>query len=109
MRSMLAVVCLLVPIAAAAQGVQTGTLRGTVITADGLTLPGATVTIASPALQGQRDAVTETSGDYTFRGLPPGEYEVTFALSGMTTLQRKATVPLGGATEINVTMAPAAV
>src|SRR4051794_37437380 len=37
-----------------AQGVQTGTITGTVQSADGLSLPGVTVTAASPSLQGQR-------------------------------------------------------
>ena len=35
-----------------AQGVQTGTLTGTVLTADESPLPGTTVSVASPALQG---------------------------------------------------------
>ena len=34
----------------AAQGVQTGEVSGTVSSSDGLTLPGATITVAGPAL-----------------------------------------------------------
>ena len=55
-----------------AQGVQTGTLRGTVKDQQGLPLPGATITATSPALQGERTAVTDTEGAYLFRALPPG-------------------------------------
>src|SRR3982751_3246228 len=64
-----------------AQGVQTGTITGTVQSADGLSLPGVTVTAASPALQGQRTAVTDVNGVYIIRGLPPGTYTVAFELS----------------------------
>ena len=39
----------------AAQGVQTGTIRGTVTDQQNLPLPGVTVTISSPALQGADD------------------------------------------------------
>ena len=43
-----------------AQGVQTGTIRGVVRDAQGLAVPGVTVTATSPALQGPRVAVTDT-------------------------------------------------
>src|SRR5512146_2407394 len=73
-----------------AQGTQTGILRGTVTTADKLSLPGATVTIKSPALQGERTAVTESDGTFLFRGIPPGVYTITFEMSGMATMQKTA-------------------
>src|SRR5215217_5430032 len=38
---------------ASAQGLQVSTLSGTVSSADGAVLPGATVTLTSPALQGE--------------------------------------------------------
>ena len=56
-----------------AQGVQTGTVRGTIADPQGAPLPGVTVTITSPALQGQRTAVSDTAGTYSFTQLPPGE------------------------------------
>src|SRR5687767_9213468 len=90
--------------AATGQGVQTGNIRGTVTTADGLTAPGATVTLTSPALQGERLAVTEEHGAYTFAAVPPGDYSVKFALSGMTTERRQVAVPLGGFAQVDVTM-----
>ena len=43
---------------AAAQGQQTGTLQGTVLDSSGLALPGVTVTVTSPALQGERLTVS---------------------------------------------------
>ena len=65
------------------QGLQTGVITGTVTTPDGLSLPGATVTVASPALQGTRTAATDVNGNYVIRGLPPGDYTVTVEMNGM--------------------------
>src|SRR6185295_8983279 len=53
-----------------AQGLQTSTLTGTASASDGSALPGATVTLSSPALQGDRSTTTDANGNYVFRGLP---------------------------------------
>ena len=88
----------------AAQGVQTGQLVGSVKTSDGQKLPGATVTVASPALQGTRDQVTDENGDYSFKGLPNGAYTVTVSMSGLTTVEQKSVVPLGGIARVDATL-----
>ena len=49
--------------AALAQGRQTGTVRGSVVDAQGLVMPGVTVTVRSPALQGARTVVTDINGN----------------------------------------------
>ena len=91
--------------AAWAQGVQTGTLTGTVVDQSGLVLPGVTVTASSPAMQGVRVTVTEGNGQYSLPGLPPGTYTVVFELQGMATVTREnAVVPLGGAATVNATL-----
>jgi hypothetical protein len=90
---------------AAAQGTQTGTLVGNVKSSDGSALPGVTVTIKSPALQGERTAVTDTTGAYIFRGLPPGTYTVSFGLTGFAAAERRMDVALGGTAELNQTRA----
>ena len=64
-----------------AQGVQTGSIRGTVVDQQDLALPGVTVTISSPALQGQRETVTATDGTYAFLALPAGDYQIGFDIS----------------------------
>ena len=87
-----------------AQGEQTGTIRGTVKDQQGLALPGATVTATSPALQGDRTAVSATDGTFLFRAVPPGTYALKFELSGMVPVQKTADVPLGGVAQIDVTM-----
>jgi hypothetical protein len=72
----------------------TGTLSGH--TTDGkAALPGVTVTVASPAMQGVRTTVTGDSGDYIFTFLPPGEYQVKFELQGFETIE--TTVRINGA------------
>jgi hypothetical protein len=92
-----------------AQGVQTGIVRGTVRDSQGLAVPGVTVTVTSPALQGERTAVTDEEGAYVIRLLPAGEYKVQYSLSGFAPIERQTIVPLGGAAEDNVTMRPAGV
>jgi hypothetical protein len=92
-----------------AQGVQTGSIRGVVHDDQGLAIPGVTVTVTSPAMQGTRVATTDTNGSYVFPTLPPGSYAVKFDLSGFSTISRTSTVPLGLVVEQNVTMKPAGV
>ena len=85
MKHLLGVFALLLVCSAtsAAQGVQTGMIRGTVKDQQGLALPGATITATSPALQGERTVVTDTDGNYVFRALPPGAYSLKVEMSGM--------------------------
>ena len=78
----LVLLALAVTATAWAQGNPTGAIRGAVTDPDGLAVPGVTVTVASPALQGVRVAVTSTNGDFLIPFLPPGEYAVTFELQG---------------------------
>src|SRR3954451_837208 len=65
-RSLFVLALLLVAASAIAQ--TTATINGTVTT-DGNALPGVTVTLASPAMQGTRTAVTGAAGGYTFNGI----------------------------------------
>ena len=91
---------------ARAQGVQTGTITGTVQSADGLSLPGVTVTASSPALQGLRTAVTDVNGVYIMRGLPPGRYTVAFELASFKPASKEnIELTVGGTVEASQTMA----
>jgi len=83
---------------------QTGSISGKVLGADGGPLPGVTVEARSTVLPGPRVSVTGTNGDYQLPALPPGEYTVTFTLSGMQTVTRKADVLLAQDVAINATM-----
>jgi hypothetical protein len=83
----------------------TGSIFGIVSGTDGSPLPGVTVTISSPSLQGTRSVTTSAAGEYTFPLLPPGEYRVESAISGFETqLRDRVVVSLNKQTKINVTM-----
>jgi hypothetical protein len=85
-----------------AQGVQTGTLRGQVLTADGQPASGAVITISSPALQGERSASADGNGTYAFGGLPPGAYIVQVRTGGAEIGRYEADVPLDGTATVDV-------
>lgn len=88
----------------------TGGLMGTVTDASGASLPGVTVDVRSPALQGVRNDITTSDGNYRFALLPPGVYEVTFVLDGFASESRRdVRVSLGKDTTIDVSLRPAAV
>jgi hypothetical protein len=92
-----------------AQGVQTGAIRGVVKDAQGLVVPGVTVTATSPALQGPRVAVTDTEGAFSVAALPAGDYTVTYELSGFTTATRKIVVPVGSTVNETMTLTAAGI
>ena len=95
---------------ALAQGVQTGTISGTLQSADGLPLPGVTVMATSPDLQGERLEVTDANGVYYVRGLLPGTYRVSFDLPGFQAASRDdVRVSVGAVATVDATMTLAAV
>jgi len=96
-------------LAAAAQGVQTGEVTGTVSSTDGLSLPGASVTVSGPALQGVRTVVSDANGNFVVRALPPGTYKVLFEMSGLSSRTETVVVELARQTVANATLAVAGV
>lgn len=79
-----------------------GALSGTAMRSSD-PLPGATVTITGPSLPtGLRSAVTDEHGRFHFPELPPGSYEVTFALAGFERLVVEG-VPIPTSTEMGLT------
>lgn len=75
-------ILLVLPVAVFAQATLTGTVREV----SGSVLPGVQVEAKSPALgEDSRSTVTNTAGQFTIAGLPPGRYSLTFRLSGFTT------------------------
>jgi hypothetical protein len=78
----------------------TGSIVGTVRDGSGAVLPGVTVSLTGPNIVGTQTATTNEDGDYRFLNLPPGEYSVTFALSGFRTVTtRGLRASVGGALE----------
>src|SRR5687768_11813311 len=92
-----------------AQGVQTGTIRGTITDQQSLPVPGVTVNISSPALQGQRTTVSAGDGTYVFRTLPPGAYQLRYEISSFSPADRSLVVPLGLTVEQDVVLQAAGV
>ena len=86
----------------------TASLTGTVTT-DGAGLPGVTVTISSPALQGTRTTVTGDTGGYSFQALPPGEYTARFELAGMQPVTRRVRIGLAQTTRADADLRLSAV
>ena len=87
MRRILALIPALLVVFSAtvfAQGEQVGALRGRLATSDGVALPGATITVASPSLQGGRSTVSDVNGIYSIPGLPAGDYTVAARLDDST-------------------------
>src|SRR5262245_3886468 len=81
----------------------TGSLTGKV-TSGGNPLPGVTVTISSPSLQGTRTDVTGDAGGYLFPVLPPGNYTINFELTGMQPVRKSATVNVAQSSRADVEM-----
>jgi Carboxypeptidase regulatory-like domain len=84
-------VCCLIFLFLSSQAVdaqQTGSVSGTVKDSSGGLIPGASVTISGEALiGGPRTVVSSETGGYLFNGLPPGEFTVTFELTGFLALK----------------------
>lgn len=91
-----------------AQSNPTATVTGKVI-ADGVGVPGVTVTASSPNLQGERTTVTSANGDYILPLLPPGDYSIRFELAGMQTATRRATLTATRTDRIEIDLRPSTV
>jgi hypothetical protein len=94
------ILLLLVPALLTAQGT-TGQLTGTV-TQTGSPLPGVTVTVSSPTMQGTRTTVSNDAGTYNFGALPPGDFTVVFTLEGMQSSTKKTNVALASTSRVDV-------
>jgi hypothetical protein len=98
------IVALLISVFSAGAQVLPGSMLGVVRDESGAVLPGATVTLSSPALPGGPvTAVTGAQGEYRFTGLPPGTYAIQITLPSFSTYaETDLRVTVGGTTERNV-------
>ncbi|MBD3851972.1 MAG: TonB-dependent receptor [Acidobacteria bacterium] len=71
-------------------------------------MPGVTVIVTSPALQGQKVTTTNALGGYIFKSLPPGEYKVRFGLADFTTLEYDVKMSTAQARTLDAIMYPEA-
>ena len=101
----LVVVSLMVPCAAAAQGLN-GTLVVTVVDQHGGRLGGATVQLSSPALiGGPLIGLTSNNGEWRFAALPHGQYALEISLKGFAPLRQQGIeIRAGGYTERTATL-----
>src|SRR6059036_4310391 len=91
---LIAALVLFRPAGAHAQG-----FAGVVKDASGAVLPGVTVEAASPALiEKVRSVVTDDTGQYKIVDLRPGDYTVSFTLTGFSTVKREGLVLTGSVT-----------
>jgi hypothetical protein len=85
-----------------AQGT-TGSITGRVVDAQGLALPGASVTVAGP--QGSRTVTADADGRFSATLLVPGSYTVTAELQDFKTAEAKnVQVLLGQTVPVNLRM-----
>lgn len=97
------------PVSAFSQQIY-GRLEGVASDAQGLVLPGVTVTLESDQLVTARTATTDVDGSYRFAQLTAGSYDLTFELGGFQTIVNEGVIVTGGATyEVGATMAIATV
>ena len=105
-RFVLLLVAAFVVAASAAYAQTTGRVVGTVTDSTGARLPGATVTISGPALQGVRTAVADAGGEYRFANLSPGAYTVRAELPSFTTAEQQAVqVGIDRVVQVNLALA----
>ncbi len=87
----------------------TGTISGHVSDTQQLGVPGVTITVEGPNLQGGLTVVSAENGDYVAPLLPAGPYTVTFTLAGFEKQERNVTLAVGQTLPVDATMGPASV
>jgi hypothetical protein len=81
---------------------QTGEIFGRLADKSGAVLPGATVTVAGPALIQPRVVTTSETGSYRVPELPIGSYSVSFELPGFrTVVMEDIRITIGFRAQIN--------
>ena len=104
MRVSLVVIILLCCTTAFAQNV--GTISGTVKDPQGLSIPGATVTLANRVSQAGQNAISDERGRFTLSNVAYGTYVLNVSLSGFTTVEQvieiRSTVPIARDIQLKV-------
>jgi outer membrane receptor protein involved in Fe transport len=86
-----------------------GSISGTITDDSGAAIPGVTVELSGPAMQGVKSTVTDNTGKYRFLNVPPGEgYKVQATLSGFQDTSKTGfRVSLGQEGTVNLALRPA--
>ncbi|HEY3052701.1 MAG TPA: TonB-dependent receptor, partial [Thermoanaerobaculia bacterium] len=88
------------------QATTSGGVIGTITDSSGAALPGVTVELSGPAMQGTRMDVADARGQYRFLQVPPGEnYRLTATLSGFAPVTKTINrVYLGQDATVDISM-----
>jgi len=88
-----------------AQAILDGKATGTVMSEDGVPLPGATVEISSPSLLGKRSTTTSARGTYVFLNLPGGTYSISASRDAFkTVVQENVVVSAASVVTVDLTL-----
>jgi hypothetical protein len=99
----LGIILLGAAVSAAAQNNQMGNIHGIVTDQSAGAIPGATVTLTSPALLVAQTTVTDGDGNYHFEQLPVGMYKVACELSGFKSyIRENIQITAGFSAAVNV-------
>lgn len=84
----------------------TASLQGTVKDPTGALVPGATVTVTTPTMVGEKSVVSDSKGYYHLSNLPPGSYVVTVTDKGFSTYRdANLVLEVGHSPSLDVTLA----
>ncbi len=110
-RYVLILLVLVVTALPVAAQVQYGTVSGVAVDQGNQPLPGVTVTLSGPAMQGSRSTVTDAAGRFRFIPVPAGSgYTLALELAGFTSLERtNLVVRIGSDTAVTAQMSAARV
>jgi hypothetical protein len=85
----------------------TGKIVGTVTDEEGISLPGVSIEITSPAMMGMQAQLTDADGFFRFINLPPGTYKMVIKLEGFQTIENeKIILSIGGTVTQNTVIKP---
>ena len=87
---------------ALAQNAPQASLRGAITDPSGARIPRATIQLRGPA--GEQTETTDSNGQYAFRAIAPGRYDVEITSADFKTEQRHD-FNINGATTLNVQLA----
>ncbi len=101
----LTIVAAVLTAAPARAQIQSGSLLIKAMDEQGAVMPGATITVTSPALPREMVGVTDAGGVYQVPGLPVGSYTIKTSLEGFKTVIREdVLVRQGQSTTVDITV-----
>jgi outer membrane receptor protein involved in Fe transport len=101
-------VSLFLALSGLALGQTTGVVSGSIVDTSGGALPGSTIEVTSPNLQGVRVTRAGSDGRFRLPALPPGRYLVRASLAGFRTIETETTVTLDATFVVSITLEPSA-